>query len=124
MSDEPLIQLRDLRKRFGSEVALDGVDLDVGAGEIVGYVGPNGAVLPFTEGARSQTHFDCLPRFMGLMLAMGLLIGAHLLVRLHFATHIFAVVAAVLLFRHGWRRLTRWRPELGRVRLRASRRSA
>ena len=43
MSDEPPIRLRGLRKHFGAKVALAGVDLEVGAGEIVGYVGPNGA---------------------------------------------------------------------------------
>jgi ABC-2 type transport system ATP-binding protein len=32
-----------LRKSYGSAVALDGVDLRVGAGELVGLLGPNGA---------------------------------------------------------------------------------
>ncbi len=32
-----------LRKTYGSAVALDGVDLRVGAGELVGLLGPNGA---------------------------------------------------------------------------------
>jgi len=80
--------------------------------------------LPFTDGTRRQTNFDRLPRFMGLALALGLLIGVHMLVRLHPVSHGLAVVAALLLFRPGWRRLTRWRLEPGRVRLRASRRSA
>lgn len=34
---------RGLVKRFGSAVALDGVDLDVRAGSVVGLVGPNGS---------------------------------------------------------------------------------
>lgn len=34
---------RGLRKRFGSTVALDGLDLQVDAGTIVGLVGPNGS---------------------------------------------------------------------------------
>jgi ABC-2 type transport system ATP-binding protein len=34
---------RGLRKRFGEKVAVDGIDLDVATGEIVGLLGPNGA---------------------------------------------------------------------------------
>jgi branched-chain amino acid transport system ATP-binding protein len=37
------LSARGLRKRFGAVTVLDGVDLDVGAGEVVGVVGPNGA---------------------------------------------------------------------------------
>ncbi|WP_426027860.1 ABC transporter ATP-binding protein [Brevundimonas sp. TWP2-3-4b2] len=37
------IRARGLRKTFGSTVALDGVDLTVEAGRIVGLIGPNGA---------------------------------------------------------------------------------
>lgn len=37
------IVVRDLVKRFGSTVALDGLDLEVRTGEVHGYLGPNGA---------------------------------------------------------------------------------
>ena len=37
------IEARGLRKTFGETVALDGVDLRIEAGRIVGLVGPNGA---------------------------------------------------------------------------------
>jgi ABC-2 type transport system ATP-binding protein len=37
------IEARGLRKRFGATVALDGVDLHVEEGGIVGLIGPNGA---------------------------------------------------------------------------------
>jgi len=37
------IEARGLRKVFGSTVALDGIDLDVEEGRILGIVGPNGA---------------------------------------------------------------------------------
>ncbi len=40
---EPLLALRGIRKRFGAVQALDGVDFDVRAGEVVGLVGDNGA---------------------------------------------------------------------------------
>jgi D-xylose transport system ATP-binding protein len=39
----PLLELRGVSKRFGAVQALDGVDFDVGAGEVVGLVGDNGA---------------------------------------------------------------------------------
>jgi ABC-2 type transport system ATP-binding protein len=37
------IEARGLRKNFGSTVALDGVDLQIEEGRIVGLIGPNGA---------------------------------------------------------------------------------
>src|SRR5579859_7565432 len=37
------IEARGLRKSFGSTVALDGVDLRVEEGRILGVIGPNGA---------------------------------------------------------------------------------
>jgi ABC-2 type transport system ATP-binding protein len=40
---EPVIELRDIHKRYGTTVALDGIDLTVGRGELVGLLGPNGA---------------------------------------------------------------------------------
>jgi branched-chain amino acid transport system ATP-binding protein len=39
----PLLQVKGLSKRFGGFVALDGIDLDVGAGERLGLIGPNGS---------------------------------------------------------------------------------
>ncbi len=43
MSDSPVIAVSDLVKTFGSFRALDGLDLEVGAGEVHGFLGPNGA---------------------------------------------------------------------------------
>src|SRR5579863_8276766 len=37
------IEARGLRKAFGSTVALDGVDLHIEEGRILGLIGPNGA---------------------------------------------------------------------------------
>lgn len=37
------IQAEGLSKRYGSALALDGLDLEVQAGEVFGYLGPNGA---------------------------------------------------------------------------------
>src|SRR6201997_4679045 len=38
-----LLSVQNVTKRFGGIVAVDGVSLDVGAGEIVSVIGPNGA---------------------------------------------------------------------------------
>ena len=50
----PLLAARGLTKRFGGLVAVDKVDIEVGAGEIVGLIGPNGS--------GKTTLFDCLSR--------------------------------------------------------------
>ncbi len=42
-NDESVIRVRDLRKRYGDTVALDGVSLTVEDEEIFGLLGPNGA---------------------------------------------------------------------------------
>ncbi len=39
----PAIACRGLTKRYGSVVALDGLDLEVPAGSVFGFLGPNGA---------------------------------------------------------------------------------
>jgi ABC-2 type transport system ATP-binding protein len=39
----PLIEARDLTKKYGSQVALDRATLNIEAGRIVGLIGPNGA---------------------------------------------------------------------------------
>jgi len=38
-----MLEVRDLRKTYGSVAAVDGVSLDAGRGEILGLLGPNGA---------------------------------------------------------------------------------
>lgn len=40
---KPVISMRNVVKRFGSTVALDGLDLDVDAGQVHAFLGPNGA---------------------------------------------------------------------------------
>ncbi len=60
-SGAPLITARNLVKRFGDLVAVDGIDVEVAPGEAFGFLGPNGAgktstmkmigcVSPVTEG--------------------------------------------------------------------------
>ncbi|MFE0589117.1 ABC transporter ATP-binding protein [Micromonospora echinospora] len=43
MTAEVLIRARGLVKRFGDFTAVDGIDVDVQAGEAFGFLGPNGA---------------------------------------------------------------------------------
>ncbi len=52
----PIISVRDLRKRYGSLTAVDGVSFEVSEGEVFGILGPNGAgkttTLEMIEGMR------------------------------------------------------------------------
>ncbi len=43
MTSTPVVETRGLVKRYGTHVAVAGIDLVVGPGEIYGLVGPNGA---------------------------------------------------------------------------------
>lgn len=39
----PILQAENLSKKFGSFTALDGINLEIGEGEVFGFIGPNGA---------------------------------------------------------------------------------
>jgi len=43
MSGEPIIDVRGMTKRFGARTVVDHVDLTIHAGEIFGFLGPNGS---------------------------------------------------------------------------------
>jgi ABC-type branched-subunit amino acid transport system ATPase component len=43
MSSRACLEIRGLRKRFGGVVAVNGINLDLHAGEILGLIGPNGS---------------------------------------------------------------------------------
>ena len=43
MADTPLVQMRNITKRFGGVTALQNVDLDAYAGQVLAIVGDNGA---------------------------------------------------------------------------------
>ena len=58
--DSPLLALEGISKRFGAVQALDGVDFEVRAGEVVGLVGDNGAgkstLVKIISGIYSPDH--------------------------------------------------------------------
>jgi ABC-2 type transport system ATP-binding protein len=59
---DPAIQVAGLVKRYGAQTVLAGVDLHVGAGELVALLGPNGAgkttLVEIVEGYRSWDGGD------------------------------------------------------------------
>ena len=69
MSDSPLIEVRDLTKRYAGPTAVSGMTFSVGRGEVVGLLGPNGAgktttmrilsgFMPATSGTARVAGFD------------------------------------------------------------------
>ena len=38
-----MIKVKNLRKTFGANVAVDGINFNVKQGEVLGFLGPNGA---------------------------------------------------------------------------------
>ncbi|MBI1173470.1 ATP-binding cassette domain-containing protein [bacterium] len=63
---EPLIELRDLRKSYGTVLAVGGVNLQVNKGEVVGLIGDNGAgkstLVKMLAGAITPTSGEILVR--------------------------------------------------------------
>jgi ABC-2 type transport system ATP-binding protein len=76
------IQARELRRIFGDNHAVDGIDLDVPYGEIYGFLGPNGAgksttvkmlctLLGITSGTASVAGFDVATQADEIRLRIG-----------------------------------------------------
>jgi ABC-2 type transport system ATP-binding protein len=70
---EQAIRVEQLQKRFGSVVALDGVDFTVPTGNVLGLLGPNGAGK--TTAVRILTTI--LTRTGGLAEVLGIDVGKH-----------------------------------------------
>src|SRR5918992_1570148 len=60
--DEPVVEVRDLRMRYGTRDVLTGVDFDVRQGEVLALLGPNGAgkttTIEILEGFRARSAGD------------------------------------------------------------------
>src|SRR5438067_4939662 len=41
--DQPAVETKNLTKKYGSFVALEGLSVSLGRGQILGFIGPNGA---------------------------------------------------------------------------------
>jgi ABC-2 type transport system ATP-binding protein len=72
--EQPVIQVENLTRCFGEFIAVDSVSFDVPAGEIIGYVGPNGSgktttirmllgLLRPTSGCASVLGYDTVRQF-------------------------------------------------------------
>ena len=59
---EPAITVRSLRKSYGQNEAVSGIDFEVAPGEVFGFLGPNGAgkttTIEILEGYRDRTSGD------------------------------------------------------------------
>jgi ABC-2 type transport system ATP-binding protein len=79
--EEPILQLRELTKRYGGLRAVDGVDLTVPAGVCLGLLGPNGAgkttLIEIAEGILAPTSgevwFQGAPRTAAANARMGIM---------------------------------------------------
>ncbi len=73
MTSAPIIQVNNLRKKYGDLTAVDGISFEVKEGEIFGILGPNGAgkttTLEMLEGLRRATE--------GTAFIDGIDVGAH-----------------------------------------------
>lgn len=59
VSMDSIISIRNLVKRFGDKTAVNGLDLEIGRGELFGFLGPNGAGKTTTIRCISTlTNFD------------------------------------------------------------------
>jgi ABC-2 type transport system ATP-binding protein len=56
---EPAVRIRDLRKQYGDQLAVGGIDLDIAHGETFALLGPNGAgkstTVEILEGYRARS---------------------------------------------------------------------
>ena len=64
---EPIIRVRDVSVQFGATKVLDGLDLDVQRGEILGFVGPSGA----GKSVLTRTIIGLVPKISGSIEVFG-----------------------------------------------------
>ena len=79
---EPVISVHNLTRRFGDFVAVDHINFDVQAGEVVGYLGPNGSgktttirmllgLLTPSEGSATVLGYDIFKQSEEVRLRVG-----------------------------------------------------
>lgn len=71
MNDQPLIQIRNLSKSYGSKLVLKSLTLDIYPGQVIGYIGPNGAGKSTTV----KILTGLIPDFNGKVLVDGINMG-------------------------------------------------
>src|ERR1700753_21027 len=64
---DAIIRVRDITVQFGSTKVLDGLDLDVKRGEILGFVGPSGA----GKSVLTRTIIGLVPKVTGSIEVFG-----------------------------------------------------
>jgi phospholipid/cholesterol/gamma-HCH transport system ATP-binding protein len=67
MAGEPIIRVREVSVRFGSRMVLDRLALDIGRGEILGFVGASGA----GKSVLLRTIIGLVPKVSGAIEVMG-----------------------------------------------------
>lgn len=65
LASRPAIEARGLRKTYGGRTAVEGLDLEVARGTVLGFLGPNGA----------GNSKDALPLVAGVPAGVLLLLG-------------------------------------------------
>lgn len=79
-----MISVHSLTKRYGTFLAVDGIDFEIAKGEIVGFIGPNGAgktttmrmltgFIPATDGTATVAGFDVFEDPMSVRRSIGYL---------------------------------------------------
>jgi len=79
-----MIEVNNLRKHYGSHVAVDGISFEANSGEILGLLGPNGAgktttmriltgFMPPTDGTASVAGYDVMEQSMEVRKRVGYL---------------------------------------------------
>lgn len=65
---DPIIRVRDVTVQFGTTRVLNGLDLDVRRGEILGFVGPSGA----GKSVLTRTIIGLVPKLSGNIEVFGI----------------------------------------------------
>ena len=60
---EPVVRIEGLRKSFGDNVVLRGIDLEVQRGEVVVILGPSGSGTTFPAIVCNSRHDKCKDSF-------------------------------------------------------------